>query len=323
MTTIERPEPSPDAGRPCILRLSGKKGALAVHFELDTKALWLFGTGPAGGQYGPAVFPPSMAARVAEWAEDGGWKPAPSSMGVLLLDWLNEDERKLKLTSSIGNSRAWWSMPIDSQACDVLLGCIREWAAQATEHFDGVGDNRAGMEPAHQRKEQAMPAGTKSSGRKAAAKTKKSGAGTKKAGAKKAASSSNGKAKAAAPKATLTLDILGAFAAKHATDKLDAPFRREPFVQAGRFYLHITPLLDFVAKQKDGTLGRREATAQLTALGFTRAQFPATNAKGDTIAPGYWSRDAKDIPGIAGLAERTPPQRKRAEGNAEGGGKKD
>lgn len=120
----------PDHGRPRVAEFRDKCGRLAVHVERDSGALWLFAEGPAGGDRGHVVFPVRMAARLGEWIAEGCRNAAPSTSGVFYLDQVDGlTKRRICVAARAGLARrSRWYMPIEGDALDELLLCLRSWS---------------------------------------------------------------------------------------------------------------------------------------------------------------------------------------------------
>lgn len=116
----ERHESNPEHGRPKIASFTAREGALAVHCNRDDGALWLFATGPAGGDRGQLVFPLRRAGELLAWTSQpaallsGGGSGWMSLRNGVLVVGVSGWSRQLKLPFG--------------DAADELLLCLREWA---------------------------------------------------------------------------------------------------------------------------------------------------------------------------------------------------
>lgn len=133
MIEVEGFTPDPTHGRPRLVEFRGREGRLSVHVERETKALWLFASGPKDGDRGHVVFPVTMAARLVEWLAGGMRNAAPSTTGVLWIEGPRADERMVVVAKDALH-RSKWQMQFDPKAESVLTTLLREWAEKALAH---------------------------------------------------------------------------------------------------------------------------------------------------------------------------------------------
>lgn len=120
--TVERFEPNPDHGRPKIVSFKGRAGTLAIHVERDSGTLWLYPTGPSGGDRGQVVFSPARAAAAAEWCM------APEELLVGVRGWIALRGGVLHVD---GGARQRLHLQLDGESTTALLECVDAWAARA------------------------------------------------------------------------------------------------------------------------------------------------------------------------------------------------
>lgn len=133
MTLIEIDRPAaldPTHGRPRVLALTGREGRLAVHIQRDDGSLWLFASGPKGGDRGKVVVATRVADKLAAWIADEcadtfhytgrGWitlRPGP-------------DGDRTVVVGTSGLSRTW-KMRLDPASLAILVECLHGWATAA------------------------------------------------------------------------------------------------------------------------------------------------------------------------------------------------
>lgn len=120
----------PEHGRPRILTIEGKEGALHVHVERERGTLFIYAIGPMGGDRGRVVIGAPRAHEVRQWLRSGE-RPLYGGDGVYL--WLTNwrDERIVRMGKSSVSSKVW-RMVIDDEAEAVLRECLTAWADQAS-----------------------------------------------------------------------------------------------------------------------------------------------------------------------------------------------
>ena len=119
---VKRHEANPEHGRPCILTLTGEPGQLAVHVDREDRSLWLFATGPRGGDRGRWVCPVTRAGAMALWTQDPGVGFYGAEHHLRIRDG------ELWLFRSVHDQRTWFRMQLTPEAREMLLLCLREWA---------------------------------------------------------------------------------------------------------------------------------------------------------------------------------------------------
>lgn len=121
---VERFDPadSPTAGRPCVLRLHGPEGTLAVHFERDTGWLWMFALGPRGGERGRLAVPNQRAAEAIAMIVSG-----ERLYGGECWMWIDRERERVVVRGTTVMAKGW-SMKLDDDAVTALAGCVRRWA---------------------------------------------------------------------------------------------------------------------------------------------------------------------------------------------------
>lgn len=128
------PALSPDSGRPRVLELHGPEGKLAVHCERATGALYVYATGPRGGDRGYVAFGQNRAGEVlalVEGADDGEALYGAGS-------WLELTAARVELRP---HAQHGWRMALVGDAREHLLTCLREWATAVRRA--GMGDSEA------------------------------------------------------------------------------------------------------------------------------------------------------------------------------------
>lgn len=117
----------PTAGRPRVLALRGDAGELAVHVLRENGSLWLYATGPRGGDRGMVVIPTRRAGALAEWLRDGCRNAAPSTTGAL---WIEDDgEGNLRaIVAERAGRRDRWTLKLDAEMHAELTTCLSSWA---------------------------------------------------------------------------------------------------------------------------------------------------------------------------------------------------
>lgn len=131
MTAVTRHDPAahPDHGRPCILELKGKAGKLAVHVSRDDRSLWLFATGPSGGDRGRVCLATRLAPQLAEWLA-GGCEGSFVLGGGSSNFMVGADVVSVWRITARYN-RASWEMPLEPDVRAVLVEALHGWANAA------------------------------------------------------------------------------------------------------------------------------------------------------------------------------------------------
>lgn len=124
--TITRYDPDESHGRPLVMRIIGEEGQLAVHCDRETGGLWLFASGPRGGDKGGVVFGLKAAADVAAWAQEPTERPLVFNGALLLRE--RAEGWKLHV---VPRGRPMWTITLDAAALEELRTCLREWARAA------------------------------------------------------------------------------------------------------------------------------------------------------------------------------------------------
>lgn len=129
MTEVKLFDParSPDSGRPVVLELHGPEGKLAVHCERGSNALYVYATGPRGGDRGYVAFGPKRAGEVLSLVAGADDGEALYGAGA----WLELTAARVELRP---HAQHGWRMTLVGEAREHLLACLREWAATAKRH---------------------------------------------------------------------------------------------------------------------------------------------------------------------------------------------
>lgn len=130
------PDAVPDHKRPRVMQFTAREGSLSVHCSRENGSLWIFATGPAGGDRGTMTVPVARAGDLLTWVGRSGERGAFQAGGASLSlrgqypgVKVAEGERLLVVSRSTG--RRVWRMRMDSEAADELLRCLVAWAKEA------------------------------------------------------------------------------------------------------------------------------------------------------------------------------------------------
>lgn len=126
MTTMERIRPNPEHGRPVIALLTSRDGQVSINCARETGALWLFATGPYGGDRGHVVLGLSRADAVLAWLD----APDGLLLGGASSSWLSLRGKVLHLGGRAA-ARGGLKLTLDDDVRDEFLLCLREWASVA------------------------------------------------------------------------------------------------------------------------------------------------------------------------------------------------
>jgi hypothetical protein len=125
--TTERHEADPTHGRPRILTIKGREGEVSVHVDRESKALWLFATGPRGGDRGRWAVAPSRTTEVQHWLA-GVHEPiygAEHYLRVVERARTGARVRQLELfKSAMGR---WFTLELDGDAEAELRLAVGTW----------------------------------------------------------------------------------------------------------------------------------------------------------------------------------------------------
>lgn len=126
----------PEHGRPLVVRFTGKKGRLEVRVERSNGALWIFATGPQGGERGQVVVSPTRAGDAIAFTEagpDGRYVLGGSDYRFSIRrPWRDREvdnvttDRLVSMTR--GTSLNSFTLRFEAPQLDELFTCLREWA---------------------------------------------------------------------------------------------------------------------------------------------------------------------------------------------------
>lgn len=110
--------------RPCIAEFMDSGGKLAIHCDRDDGSLWLFATGPRGGDRGKIAFALSRAGFVRAWCQQG-------CVGAIYgaRHWVNINVDHVEIHPHGRAER--WKLTLSPDARAELVLAIRSWAEAA------------------------------------------------------------------------------------------------------------------------------------------------------------------------------------------------
>lgn len=126
----------PEHGRPLVVRFTGKKGRLDVRVERSNGALWIFATGPMGGERGRVAISPRRAGDAIAFTEagpDGRYVLGGADYRFTLRRPWREREVDTETTDRLvsmtkGSSMNSFTLRFERAQLDELFTCLRQWA---------------------------------------------------------------------------------------------------------------------------------------------------------------------------------------------------
>lgn len=140
MTTVQRFEPEPSHGRPRIAEFAGPEGAFSVHCNREDGSLWLFASGPRGGERGRAAWGQHRADEMLAWLDHDDRSPLFGGEGLIY--WFARIEGGARvLQMDTQGARRGFGLHLDPAAVDEFKVCLREWAEAVKRHQQQDGSS--------------------------------------------------------------------------------------------------------------------------------------------------------------------------------------